>query len=230
MEIEGMELRRPLAAQCYERTGFGIANLACFASLRQALQLNLLLQINFEDEGSISLCWCVHSSRLISHQVLEILLIAKTSWFHRALTLGRLPATQFRADTSDQPSNPTPHNLLPSDGSSTSCLGPTGKALQLVLPNGRIFDPINVAANVVGSLSALALCSIYHKRMLDRRRRRKGYGMVPQDAEGQDLELGPSGAQETGVVDIGDGSSADGEGRLTPSSAGAGDDVGGGKN
>ncbi|KAL8777988.1 MAG: hypothetical protein Q9213_007614 [Squamulea squamosa] len=112
----------------------------------------------------------------------------------------------------------------------TFVLGLGAEALQLVLPNGRNFDPINVAANVVGSLSALALCSIYHKRMLDRRRRRKGYGMVPQDAEGQDLELGPTGAQETGVVDIGDGSSADGEGRLTPSSAGAGDDVGGGKN
>ena len=61
--------------------------------------------------------------------------------------------------------------------------------------------------------------------MLDRRRRRKGYGAVPQDAEGRDLELGSSSAQETGVVDIGDGSSADGDGRLTPSSAGAGDDV-----
>lgn len=53
--------------------------------------------------------------------------------------------------------------------------------------------------------------------------------MVPQDAEGQDLELGPSVAQETGVVDIGDGSSAEGDGRLTPSSAGAGDDVVDGK-
>lgn len=93
------------------------------------------------------------------------------------------------------------------------------------MPNGRSFDPINVAANILGSLSALALCSLYHKRMLDRRRRRKGYGIVPQDAEGQDLELGPSGAQETGVVDVGDGSSAGEDGRLTPSSAGAGDDV-----
>lgn len=53
--------------------------------------------------------------------------------------------------------------------------------------------------------------------------------MVPQDAEGQDLELGPSVAQETGVVDVGDGSSAEGDGRLTPSSAGAGDDVVDGK-
>ncbi|KAL8858439.1 MAG: hypothetical protein Q9178_005120 [Gyalolechia marmorata] len=111
----------------------------------------------------------------------------------------------------------------------TFALGLGSEALQLVLPNARAFDPINVAANVLGSLSALALCSLYHKRMLDRRRRRKGYGIVPQDVEGQELELGASGAQETGVIDIGDGSSADGEGRLTPSSAGAGDDVGDGK-
>ena len=40
------------------------------------------------------------------------------------------------------------------------------------------------------------MCSIYHKRMLDRRRKAKGYGMVPQD--GEDLELG---VQETGVVE-----------------------------
>ncbi|CAO1602630.1 hypothetical protein XANCAGTX0491_006234 [Xanthoria calcicola] len=106
----------------------------------------------------------------------------------------------------------------------TFVLGLGSEALQLVLPNGRSFDPISVAANILGSLSALALCSLYHKRMLDRRRRRKGYGVVPQDAEGQDLELGPSAAQETGVVDVGDGSSAGGDGRLTPSSAGAGDD------
>ena len=39
--------------------------------------------------------------------------------------------------------------------------------------------------------------------MLERRRRRKGYGVVPQDTEGGDLELaeGGSGAQETGVTD-----------------------------
>ncbi|KAL8674758.1 MAG: hypothetical protein Q9168_000842 [Polycauliona sp. 1 TL-2023] len=111
----------------------------------------------------------------------------------------------------------------------TFSLGLGSEALQLILPNGRLFDPINVAANILGSLVALALCSLYHKRMLDRRRRRKGYGIVPQDAEGQDLELGSSDAQETGVADIGDASSADGDGRLTPSSASAGDDVADGK-
>lgn len=115
----------------------------------------------------------------------------------------------------------------------TFLLGLGSEALQILLPNGRNFDPVNIAANVLGSLSALALCTIYHKRMLDRRRRRKGYGVVPQDGEGEDLEMGASGVQETGVVDAADdwdevhgGSSADGEGRLTPGSASAGEDAG----
>ncbi len=62
--------------------------------------------------------------------------------------------------------------------------------------------------------------------MLDRRRRAKGYSTVPQDGEGEDLELG---GQETGVVgeDARD-SSTDGEGRLTPSS-GADDGIEGSK-
>ncbi|KAL8683044.1 MAG: hypothetical protein Q9186_000954 [Xanthomendoza sp. 1 TL-2023] len=108
----------------------------------------------------------------------------------------------------------------------TFALGLGSEALQYILPNGRIFDPVNVAANVLASLTALALCSLYHKRMLDRRRRRKGYGIVPQDGEGQDLELGSSGALQTGVLDVADGSSADGEGRLTPGSTSAGEEAG----
>ena len=83
------------------------------------------------------------------------------------------------------------------------------------LPNGRQFDPRDIAANVVGSLLALGLSTVYHKRMLDRRRRAKGYGVVPQDGDGNDLELG---GQESGVVDDGGEDSADGDGRLTPSS------------
>ncbi len=60
--------------------------------------------------------------------------------------------------------------------------------------------------------------------MLDRRRRAKGYSTVPQDGEGEDLELG---GQETGVVgeDARDSST---EGRLTPSS-GADDGIEGTK-
>ncbi|KAL6721080.1 hypothetical protein ACLMJK_000180 [Lecanora helva] len=97
----------------------------------------------------------------------------------------------------------------------TGILGLGSEALQALLPNGRQFDPIDIAANVAGSLLALGLCSIYHKRMLDRRRRARGYGSVPQDG-GEDLELGP---QESGVTgDEGGEGSTDGDGRLTPSS------------
>ena len=48
--------------------------------------------------------------------------------------------------------------------------------------------------------------------MLDRRRRAKGYSTVPQDGEGEDLELG---GQETGIV--GEDARESSEGRLTPS-------------
>ena len=52
--------------------------------------------------------------------------------------------------------------------------------------------------------------------MLDRRRRAKGYSTVPQDGEGEDLEMGE---QETGVTGEAAGdSSTDRDGRLTPSS------------
>jgi hypothetical protein len=69
--------------------------------------------------------------------------------------------------------------------------------------------------------------------MLDRRRRKKGYGVVPQDGEG-DIELGEaSRVDESGAVDerdeawddMGGEESTEGEGRLTPNSADAGDDI-----
>lgn len=106
-----------------------------------------------------------------------------------------------------------------------------GSELAQALLTGRTFDPIDIAANVAGSLAALGLCLLYHKRMLERKRRRKGYGVVPQDGE-EDLELAE---QDVGVVeahedneawdDMGEEESGegDGEGRLTPSSGGAGD-------
>ena len=60
--------------------------------------------------------------------------------------------------------------------------------------------------------------------------------MVPQDGEGEDLEMGSSTRQETGIVDAAEdwddvhgGSSADGEGRLTPGSVSAGEEGGDGK-
>lgn len=64
------------------------------------------------------------------------------------------------------------------------------------LVTNRAYDPLFIAANIIGSLCALGLCTIYHKRMLDRRREAKGYGVVPQG--GEDLEMG---TQETGVTE-----------------------------
>ena len=76
--------------------------------------------------------------------------------------------------------------------------------LQAALPNGRNFDPIDIVANLVGTSLALTLCGWYHKRMLERKRRRKlqGYGVVADGEGEQDVELGEGGSssQEMGVV------------------------------
>ena len=115
----------------------------------------------------------------------------------------------------------------------TFCLGLGSEILQGLLPNDRKFDPLDIAANLVGSLSALGLCTLYHKRMLDRRRAKKGYGVVPQEGEEGDLELGER--QEEGIVeeqdevwdDMGGEESGDGDGDgLTPSSTDMGEDGG----
>ena len=71
--------------------------------------------------------------------------------------------------------------------------------------NGRMFDPYDVVANVAGSLSALALSSWYHRRMLERKRQAKLYHVVPtgEDVDVDvDLELGEgiSAARESGVA------------------------------
>ncbi|EKG16920.1 VanZ-like protein [Macrophomina phaseolina MS6] len=81
-------------------------------------------------------------------------------------------------------------------------LGVGSEIIQGILPNDREFDPYDIIANAVGSLAALALCSWYHKRMLERKRRAKQYQVVPGDDV--DVELGENvnGAdgQESGVV------------------------------
>lgn len=83
-------------------------------------------------------------------------------------------------------------------------LGVGSEFLQGFLPNGRDFDFYDIVANVVGSLAALGICSWYHKRMLERKRLRKSYSVVPNnDGEDEvDIELGEGivGAQETGVT------------------------------
>ncbi|KKA30985.1 hypothetical protein TD95_002941 [Thielaviopsis punctulata] len=78
----------------------------------------------------------------------------------------------------------------------TGGLGVGSEFLQAILPNGRTFDVYDIVANVLGSAGAVALCSWYHGRMLDRRRQRR-YNAVPGE-EPDDLELGEG--HETGIV------------------------------
>ncbi|CAK7233192.1 hypothetical protein SBRCBS47491_008525 [Sporothrix bragantina] len=80
----------------------------------------------------------------------------------------------------------------------TGGLGVGSEIVQGLLPdNGRVFDAMDIVANILGSLAALGLCSWYHKRMLERKRHRK-YAAVPGE-EGHDEEEGLGG---TSVVDI----------------------------
>ena len=113
----------------------------------------------------------------------------------------------------------------------TICLGLGSEALQGILPNGRKFDLLDIAANILGSIAALGLNTLYHNRMLDRRRRKKGYGAVTQVGESEDLEMGRPDGQETGVVDAANNwdneahkSSEEDEGRMTPGSIPTGDE------
>ncbi|TGJ84607.1 hypothetical protein E0Z10_g4143 [Xylaria hypoxylon] len=81
----------------------------------------------------------------------------------------------------------------------TLVLGIGSEFLQGFIPNGRNFDLNDIIANIVGSLAALALCSWYHQRMLERKRQRR-YSAVAGD-EPDDLELGEGlSRQEEGVV------------------------------
>ncbi|EFQ98128.1 hypothetical protein MGYG_01166 [Nannizzia gypsea CBS 118893] len=83
----------------------------------------------------------------------------------------------------------------------TLVLGIGAEIVQSLVPNGRSFDPFNILANVVGSLGAVGLCTWYHKRMLERRRKAR-FGALVGNAE-EDVELGlanGTGEQETGVT------------------------------
>jgi VanZ family protein len=82
----------------------------------------------------------------------------------------------------------------------TGVLGVGSEFVQSFLPNDRDFDIFDIAANIIGSLAGVALCSWYHQRMLDRRRQRKAYNAVPgEDVE--DVELGEG--HETGIMEGG---------------------------
>ena len=95
----------------------------------------------------------------------------------------------------------------------TFALGVGSEVVQGFLPNDREFDPWDVLANVFGSLAALGLASVYHKRSVERRRRAKYSALTGEGIAGEeDLELGESGirqgpssaedeaGQQTGVV------------------------------
>lgn len=88
----------------------------------------------------------------------------------------------------------------------TVALGIGSEIAQALIPNGRSFDPFDILANIVGSLGAIGLCTWYHKRMLERRRKAR-FGALLEEAH-EDVELGLSstnednhiGPQESGVT------------------------------
>ncbi|KAH1458943.1 hypothetical protein KXW75_004374 [Aspergillus fumigatus] len=79
----------------------------------------------------------------------------------------------------------------------TLALGIGSEIVQAILPNDRPFDPFDILANLVGSLGAVGLCSWYHRRMLERRRKAR-FGAL-SDERGDDIELGGAGGSESGL-------------------------------
>lgn len=74
--------------------------------------------------------------------------------------------------------------------------------------NGRKFDYLDIVANICGSLLGLGSCAWYHLRMLERKRKAKGYTTVGEEDEGgleDDIELGggTGGHQESEVTTAG---------------------------
>lgn len=90
----------------------------------------------------------------------------------------------------------------------TLVLGIGSEIVQGLLPNGRSFDPFDLLANIVGSVGAIGLCSWYHRRMLERRRKAR-FGAMGGDGAADDIELGHPrehgdglGPQESGVTTL----------------------------
>ncbi|KAK2871850.1 hypothetical protein FQN49_002761 [Arthroderma sp. PD_2] len=83
----------------------------------------------------------------------------------------------------------------------TLVLGIGSEIVQAFIPNGRSFDPFDILANLVGSLAAIGLCTWYHKRMLERKRKAR-YGALMGNGD-DDVELAlanGSGEQESGIT------------------------------
>ncbi|KAL2813492.1 hypothetical protein BDW59DRAFT_30743 [Aspergillus cavernicola] len=90
----------------------------------------------------------------------------------------------------------------------TLVLGVGSEILQGILPNDRSFDPFDILANVVGSLGAVGLCSWYHRRMLERRRKTRFGSLGEEGDDDVELGMGPGhhdgdlGPQESGVMNL----------------------------
>ncbi|KAL4953846.1 hypothetical protein BDW69DRAFT_184103 [Aspergillus filifer] len=81
----------------------------------------------------------------------------------------------------------------------TLALGVGSEIVQGLLPNGRNFDPFDLLANIVGSLGAVGLCSWYHRRMLERRRKSR-FGSLGDEGDGDvELGMGPGHRDEDGL-------------------------------
>ncbi|EYE94616.1 VanZ family protein [Aspergillus ruber CBS 135680] len=90
--------------------------------------------------------------------------------------------------------------------------GVGSEILQGLLPNDRPFDPLDLLANLVGSLGAVGLCGWYHRRMLERRRKARYGALADEEGDGEDVELGVTGhgrdeesglgPQENGVMSL----------------------------
>ncbi|KAK9373760.1 uncharacterized protein V1513DRAFT_448047 [Lipomyces chichibuensis] len=86
-------------------------------------------------------------------------------------------------------------------------LGGIGSELVQSFVPYRAFDIVDIVANVIGASVALALSSLYHKRMLERKRAQKYFAVQPQDPE---LELGETG-ESVNLTDLGTSAAAEPE-------------------
>ncbi|KAK9362954.1 hypothetical protein V1527DRAFT_456776 [Lipomyces starkeyi] len=78
-------------------------------------------------------------------------------------------------------------------------LGGIGSELVQSFVPYRAFDIFDIVSNVIGASVALALSSLYHKRMLERKRAQKYFAVQPQDPA---LELGETG-ESVNLTDLG---------------------------